>query len=238
MRLFLLAILFICGGHLIAQTLKQDQQADLKLIKEKITLVRSEVDSMDGRAMQTADTAKIIYSPDKRFKIVYTVGESCGAYCNPYNMGWLYLSTKNKVIEKQLDFCDPVDAIHILQKTKMYTDYLIMMSNWSRPRGFETGLVWNFIQLRVYTDKYEIIQPELKDGTDSYYGVFSSNVICKEEKKSGMWFDKKGTSISYLTYEYRDENSNCVMVSGKYVFKAGKFIQTEAKTAPAKTSTD
>ena len=191
-----------------------------------------------GRLDPNTTEAQITYSPDNRFKILVTLGESCGAYCNPYNMCWFYIAKKNgATIEKPFDFIDPITEIKILTKTsaragtdgKTYTDYLILTQNWCRPRGFEAGSNWNFHHLRIQGDSLQFIQPIFGNDENNSSEIYSADVLCIQQENPGMWYNEKTKIITFLNYVYNDGDEKCYEYKGKYTFLNGRFLQTPTK---------
>jgi hypothetical protein len=236
MKIFILlftAFTFVCN----AQKLTQNKLADSLLKIEKINFMNAESDSLNGRPDPLTESAQVIYSPDNRFKIITTIGESCGAYCNPYNMSWIYLSSKKgKLIEKALEFIDPVSAIQILSKTsaragtdgKTYTDYLILTNNWARPRGFEAGQTWGFHQLRVQGDSIQFILPVSIDAEEKSTRFYSTDVLCTETETASLVYDGKTKTIHVSTYVYVDEEGKCRFTKRKFAYKKGVFVKLPA----------
>ena len=147
--LFIILLNLILLSGSMAQKLKKVANADSLLCKEKVAFMNSESETEDdGRLNPNTETARVYYAPDNQFKILVTIGESCGAYCNPYNSGWLYYTRKGKLVEQFVDFFEPVVAIYTVAKTKTYTDYVVFTNNWSRPRGFKTGTTYGFKHYR------------------------------------------------------------------------------------------
>lgn len=220
--LFFIHLLFYASQ---AQVLKIDKKADSLLIASTVERMNAESDTWDdGRRNPNTANAEITYSPDKRFKILVSVGESCGAYCNPYNESTLYFASKKNTTPQKIDLrFDPVKEIHILATTKTYTDYLVITHNWARPRGIESGLTWNFHLLRFENDSIREIPLSGAPGMDDISSFYSIEVICKKKEKEGLWFDGKKKSISYAFYSYDEAENKCKYTTGKYVYSKGKI---------------
>lgn len=235
--LIVLALLF--GSTTLAQQLKRDAKADSLLCKEKIALMNSESDvEDDGRLNPNTTTAQVNYAPDNRFKFVVTIGESCGAYCNPYNSAWLYYYTNGKLTGIKYDYFNPIRGIFVVAKTKEYTDYVVLTSNWSRPRGFETGTTYGFIHYRWQNDELTEIKPTFIEPENNYTEIYSSNLLCKEVEGIGMTYNAKTKTINYKLLSYSDENSICQIITGKYTYKKGIFLQAKETITKGKTNVD
>jgi hypothetical protein len=228
----ILSLLLLISFVSNAQKLTQNKLTDSLLKTEKINFMNAESDSINGRWDPITESAQIIYSPDNRIKILTTNGESCGAYCNPYNKTWIYVAQKKGTpIEKAFDFIDPVTEIKILTKTKKFTDYLVLTSNWCRPRGFEAGETWNFHHIRLQGDSIQFLKPIFTDKETNSAWIFSSSVLCVEKENLGMKYNDKTKTISfsYLNYSDQEEESKCYYYVGKYSFVKGRFVQVEIK---------
>lgn len=225
MKTIILFLLF--PAFVFSQKLTPNKLADSLLKIEKINFANSESDSLNGRMDPFTEDAQITYSPDNRFKLLCTLGESCGAYCNPYNLCWIYVAQNNgTVTEKALEFIDPVKEIVLLRKTKTYTDYLVFTSNWCRPRGFEAGETWNFHHIRLQGDSIQFMKPIFTDENNSTW-FYSSDVLCIEKENPGMWYNTKTKMITYAYYRYSDEENKCSFNKGSYKLVKGNYVSTK-----------
>lgn len=67
-------------------------------------LTDQQLDSILKEDGITITGGSVTYAPDSSFKIFVVYGESCGAYCNPYNKSWLYFNDGSGYVINDVGF--------------------------------------------------------------------------------------------------------------------------------------
>lgn len=187
------------------------------------------------------------YSPDLRFKIMFVLGESCGAYCNPYNLAFYYYKSKGRLvkIEPEDYFVCPVDTIYPIYSSKDTSEYLLMGSTWCRPVGYESGENFSIQHLVVTADtlyfkKLKVINEDAIDLSESLsFLIYRSEIFCSDlvaeggvdqPDDIGFNFDPKTLKITYKTTEWRTAEVNeCRYYKGEFLYENGQFVQQVEK---------
>lgn len=182
----------------------------------------------------TITNGKVFYSPDSLLKIFVVFGESCGAYCNPYNKSWLHFNDSSHYVLNNAGFSGELEIVKLEGGR-----YLVIETGWARPASVysvEYGLA-KVVSLEDHSILPVFVhQDELDDdysmGHEQEHFIESDRYIVYDSKKQR------------LNYQFANDLNFCCGVDSAYVYKGyyqyekGQFIQKDEKKTYIKVSNE
>jgi hypothetical protein len=218
--------------------------------KADSVLVKYYLDSLN-KSIEPGDQAsyskgRFYYSPENYFKILVIAGQSCGMYCNPEYFSRIFYEKGNKLIAPAT-FSNIV-VIYELQKSPHAKEFLVLDETWCRPRSVEGGNERSFTHLR-FDDTVSVVQIRMLEEEQGQQIVFSfavySGSSCEKEqiaKKVNdapvLDYDPKTKMISYMYFEYLENEGTCRQVKGTFKYEGGKFVQQPESFDPKEEEKD
>lgn len=197
-------------------------------------LSEEQLDSILKENGITIRGGKVFYAPDSSFKIFVVYGESCGAYCNPYNKSWLHFNDSSHYVLNNAGFEGELEIVY-LEDGK----YLVIETGWARPASvysIEYGVA-KVVSLSGHNMIPAFVH---KDELDDEYAMSHDQENFIESERYMRYDPKK----QRLNYQYANDLSYCCGVDSAFVYKGyyqyekGKFIQKDEKKTYIKVTNE
>jgi hypothetical protein len=191
---------------------------------------------------------KFYYSPENYFKVLVISGQSCGMYCNPEYFSRVFYEKANRLIIAPV-YLSNIESIYELENKNPHSkEFLLIDETWCRPRSVEGGNEMSFTHLR-FDDTVSVVQIRMLEEEQGQQIVFSfavySGSSCEKEQIEKkvkdapvLNYDPKTKMISYMYFEYLENDGTCRQVTGTFKYTDGKFVQQSESFDPKEEDED
>lgn len=212
------------------------EEVDKTFILEKLAALNGEfLDDEPGGF----ETANIYWPPDSAFRIIHFEGESCGAYCNPYNLG--YIVPRGEAPNDSIEFdIDPVTNIYYIDLSVQRV-YLVFQGQWYRPRGIEGAYQLRVDAVGADLKPAKIFQTTNYNGDTTWSSFITASTSTFTQDDPVLEFDEDSWEIRYEYSEYAEDEffstGDFERIKGAYRFVYGRFLPIK-ETREAKHTDD
>jgi hypothetical protein len=249
---YIVGLLLLCSSYSMAQLI-HDKVLSLKdslLLRhyrnEVIKLQASEEDSLDTVEVIEAnwgnsnlDEGVISYAPDRTFKIITFIFESCGAYCNSEWYSWIHYNLKGKEQSEKATF-NSIDTIYQLPDKR----YLVIDQYGGRPASVLTVDCRDAVLLSF--EGNSVVTHPIAYRKQENFGFCQENGADMEQEPY-IRYDASKQLLKYHfanNYAYSNEVDIDTIRQGQFIYSKGYFILEKElikvvnrQKLPAKTST-
>lgn len=189
-------------------------------------LTEAELDSILKENSIAIRDGKVYYAPDSSFKIFVVYGESCGAYCNPYDQSWIHFNDESQLVINHADFGGTNIEIYLIPDGK----YLVIESYWGRPAGYYS-ITGHAARVISFQDHKMVTHPVFESDEEANdklgYRQYQEHVIDSTE------YLNYNIQTKQLSYQYGHDESvdfeggKAYTVKGFFQFENGVFVEKE-----------
>lgn len=249
---YIVGLLLLCSSYTMGQIIHEKvlTPADSLLLRhyrnEVIRSQASEEDSLDTVDVIEAnwgnshlDDGEISYAPDRSFKIITFIFESCGAYCNSEWYSWIHYTLDGKERSEKATFSS-IDTIYQLPDKR----YLVIDKYGGRPASVLTVDCRDAVLLSFEANA--VVTHPIAYRKQENFGFCQENGIDMDNQPY-IRYDaaKKVLKYHYANnFAYSKEVDIDTIRQGQFIYSKGNFILEKElikvvnrQKLPAKTST-
>lgn len=249
---YIVFLLLLCSSFAMGQIIHDkvlSPKDSLLLVHYRNEVIRSQVSEEDSLATvdeiaanwgnSHLDEGVISYAPDRSFKIVTFIFESCGAYCNSEWYSWIHYNLNGKERSEKATFSS-IDTIYQLPDKR----YLVIDKYGGRPAGVLTVDCRDAVLLSF--EGNAVVTHPIPYRKQENFGFCQENGADMEQEPY-IRFDASKQLLKYHyanNFAYSKEVDIDTIRQGQFIYSKGYFILekellkvVDRQKLPAKIST-